>query len=359
MRVPRLLAGSTTGFLLAALLCAPTDAPAEIVWGADLSSWSVVGESPTACCAVGPELLDPLEAWRRGGGTWTRVRIWNDPPTAHGSRAAALALARRATELDLQVLLALHLSDTWADPGRQDTPAAWRDASVTDLADSLHAFTTSVLRGFRAAGVRVDAVQIGNEIDAGLLWPLGRWSSDGAGTPKSSHLPRLLRAAAKAVRAESQAKFVLHTTAPAAALLVHLRDRGLDFDVAGLSYYPWWHGDLDQLERMLIQVRDAIEKPVWLVESAYPHTLDWNDTTHNAVGMPAQLLVPFAATPEGQHAYFEALYERFHRTIADGVLFVFEPAWVSAPHEGSPWENLAWFDFSGRPLPVWSALRLR
>lgn len=340
---------------LALLSFAPATTTAEVTWGADLSSWTIVERAaPGSCCEFGPETLDAVEAWRRGGGRWVRVRIWNDPVDTHGSRDAAVAIALRATELDLRVLIDLHFSDTWADPGRQDPPATWRDLALDDLADSVRVFTSSVLRQLRDAGATIDAVQIGNEIDGGLLWPTGRIEYGVEKGPDTGRLELLLRAAIGAVRASTDAKVVLHTTAPAAVLLRRLHEHGVDFDVAGLSYYPWWHGDLDELERTLATWTAT---PVWLVECAYPHTLAWNDAVHNPVGRPDQLLLEFPATPEGQLGYFRALRDRYRAFADDGVLFVFEPAWVSTPGAGSPFENLAWFDFSGRALAVWTVLR--
>lgn len=352
-----MVAGAVLLALLALLRSVPATSAAEVAWGADLSSWSLVERAQGTCCEFGPETLDAVEAWRRGGGRWVRVRMWNDPVDAHGSRDAAVAIAVRATELDLRVLLDLHFSDTWADPARQDPPAAWHDLALVDLADSVRVFTTSVLRQLRGAGATIDAVQIGNEIDGGMLWPSGRVAYGGTNGPDTSGLELLLRAAIEAVRATSDAEVVLHTTAMASALLLRLRERGIDFDVAGLSYYPWWHGDLDTLERTLTAWTSATDTPVWLVECAYPHTLAWNDAVHNPVGRPAHLLAEFPATPEGQLAYFRALRDRYRRAVENGVLFVFEPAWMSSPGAGSPFENLAWFDFSGRALAVWTVLR--
>ncbi len=327
--------------LLCALLVAAPASATEPAWGADLSSWPAIAAQHPG--------LDPVEAWAEAGGTWIRVRVFHTSRHAHGRRDQARRLAARSQQHGLRVLLSLHLSDTWADPGRQVTPGAWRGLGADALADSLGAYVGSITKAF---GDSVDAIQIGNEIDPGILLPHGDFEADGAAS--------LLRAATDGIAPE--VPIVLHFSGQdegrvAAARVDALAAAGVRFDVVGLSWYPWWHGDRAALRRALDRVaRTAGDRRVWIVETAYPFTLGWNDDVHNPVGSSEHVRAGPPATPDGQRSWFAAVADIVDAHSATDVLFVWEPAWLAGDEPGSPWENLAWYDFDGDPLPVWDLL---
>jgi len=327
--------------LLSAMLAVGSAPAAGPMWGADLSSWPAIADRHPG--------IDPVSAWAGAGGDWIRLRVFHTSRHEHGGREQAHRLATRAKRHGLKVLLALHLSDTWADPGRQELPRAWRGLAPEVLADSLAAYVASITAGF--AG-RVDAVQIGNEIDPGILLPHGSFESAGA--------TRLLRAAT--ARSDSTTTIVMHVSGQAegkvaAARVTALDAAGVHFDVVGLSWYPWWHGDLAALRRALDRVaRAAGERRVWIVETAYPFTLGWADAEHNVVGTTEQLRNGPPATPAGQRAWFAAVADLVRAQPATDALFAWEPAWLAGSAPGSPWENLAWIDFAGERLPVWDLL---
>ena len=327
--------------LLCALLVAAPASAAEPAWGADLSSWPAIAEQH-------PD-FDPVSTWAEAGGTWIRVRLFHTSRHAHGRRDQARRLTARAREHGLKVVVALHLSDTWADPGRQEIPPAWRGLGPDALADSVSAYVGSITRDL---GDRIDAVQIGNEIDAGILLPHGSFTAGGA-------VP-LLRAAAAGV--DPAVPIVLHFSGQdeghvAAARVAALDAAGVRFDVVGLSWYPWWHGDHTALRRALDRVaRTAVDRRLWVVESSYPFTLGWDDDVHNPVGAVEHVGAGPPATPDGQREWFGILAGVVGAHPATDTLFVWEPAWLAGDAPGSPWENLAWFDFDGTPLPAWNLL---
>ena len=332
-----------------------------VMWGADLSSMARL-EAAGAVWTRDGQPGDPLQLMAASGWSLLRLRLWHTPAEPWQDLDSTLALAVRGQAAGFELLLDLHYSDTWADPGHQDPPAAWQGLALPALADSVRAYTRRVLERFADAGVTPRWVQLGNEIDGGLLWPAGR--VDGAwDTPAQwSALRQLLRAASLGVEDA-------FPTGTRPGRLIHLANSGwlagcsrfLDslgtaqgpaFETVGLSYYPWWHGAPGQLQATLGGLAQRFGRDLIIVETAYPFTLGWNDNTGNIVGLPGQLLPDYPATPAGQQAFLEMLRARL-AAVPGGLgraLLPWEPAWISAPLAGSPWENLCLFDFTGEAL---------
>jgi len=135
----------------------------------------------------------------------------------------------------------------------------------------------------------------------------------------------------------------------------------VNYDLIGLSYYPWWHGDMQALKENIIYLRNNYGKPVYVIETAYPFTLEWNDNVNNIVGNESQLLTGYSATKEGQKNYINDLLNLLKNSTnysCEG-LFYWEPAWISTQIWGSPWENLCLFDFNGESLPALKVLNTK
>ncbi len=264
----------------------------------------------------------------------------------------------------MQVLLDIHYSDTWADPGQQTKPASWAALGFSALTVRVREYTRDVLIAMGSAGALPNAVQLGNEITDGMLWPSGRISNAAQGG--WSNFATLLSAARQGVddacSPARRPKVIIHIDrgadfAAASWYFDNLNARSLRWDIAGLSYHPWWHGSLEQFRATAHGVATRYSKPVFLAETAYPWTLGWNDNTNNLVGLPQQLLPVYPATPAGQAAYMRAICEILHETpngLGQGVAW-WAPDWISTPI-GSAWENLAWFDFTGNVLPAAAAI---
>ena len=118
----------------------------------------------------------------------------------------------------------------------------------------------------------------------------------------------------------------------------NLLARGVDFDLIGLSFYPWWHGTLADLEANLADLSNRYGKGIVVAETAYPWTPDWHDDTHNMVGLPEHVLPGYPATVEGQRAFLADLMNTVAGVPDCGGLGVFywAPEWVAAPSFGSP-----------------------
>jgi arabinogalactan endo-1,4-beta-galactosidase len=305
---------------------------------------------------------DALTLLRDVGFTAVRLRVWHRP--GEGDLARTVALARRARAAGLDLLLDLHYSDTWADPGHQSKPAVWRLATFDALCDSVFVHSRDVVATLREAGAAPTVVQLGNEITAGMLFNDGRVDGRFDTPGQWDKLVRLLQAGREGVLASSpHTQILLHLDRGgdadgAAQFLDHLVERSFEFDMIGLSFYPWWHGNLDDLERTLATCARRYGKPIIVVETAYPWTLQWFDDTHNTVGLPSQLLPGYPASPAGQAAFCQDLARVVRRTPRKlGVgIFYWAPEWIAVPGADSPWENITLFDAEGALLPTARAL---
>jgi arabinogalactan endo-1,4-beta-galactosidase len=208
-------------------------------------------------------------------------------------------------------------------------------------------------------------VQLGNEITAGLLWEDGRatwaWNSWGP-------LAALLQAGVRGVRAGAGAGpvplVVLHLdrggdAGAARTFFQALQDQGLAFDVLGLSYYPWWHGELDRVRSTVAELKGHFAQEVMVLETSYPWTGQPATDAGNTVWQPSGLLPAYPPTPEGQRAYLRALVEAVRGAGGAGV-FWWSPEWLPAPGLSQPtagFETLTLFDLQGRALPALDELR--
>lgn len=310
---------------------------------------------------------DALRILEEHGMSHVRLRVWVDPADGYHDRDEVAAMAKRAKKLGLKTLVDFHYSDRWADPGHQTKPAAWVGYSVDELADAVFEHTYAVCKAMKRHGDAPDMIQIGNELNSGMLWPDGHtWDP-----PNWDNLATFLQAGADAVRACSpRTKVVLH--------LANGNDNGLyrwwfdnitsrlvDFDVIAASYYGYWHGSLGDLQRNLSDISQRYDKDVVVAETAYPFTLGFDDDHGNIIGLPEQLVAGYPATPEGQARNFRDVLS-IVRSLPDGRglgAFYWDATWTAVegngwdpedPSSGNAWENQAMFDFDDRALPVMS-----
>ncbi len=358
--------------LIAALLlglgiAAPVVASPATV-GADVSFLPQL-ESLGAVYRVDGVAVDPLDALKDAGFGLVRLRLWHTPAEPWNGLEDTVAFARRVSAAGYDLMLDIHYSDTWADPGHQTKPAAWTDIAFSALVDSVYSYTSAVMRRLRDAGVVPRYVQIGNEISSGMLWDDGRVGGAWDTPEQWDRLAALLSAGAAAVRdsvqSERRPRVVVHVDNGADNGLCrwffdNLTSRGVDFDAIGVSFYPWWHGTLPDLRDNLSDLAGAYGKEILVVETSYPWTLEGNDSTGNFVYSASQLLPGYPATPEGQTAFLTELLsvvEGIPGGFGCGVVY-WEPCFLSVPGgPDDPCENLTLFDFDGDALPaLWFAI---
>ncbi|MGG1313078.1 glycoside hydrolase family 53 protein [Cohnella laeviribosi] len=316
------------------------------------------------------ERRDIMAILQDAGTDSIRLRIWNDPPGGFCNLERTLVMARRIKARGLHFLLDFHYSDGWADPGKQWKPKAWAGLDLDGLGREVFRYTSEVLSALAKQGTPPDMVQVGNEITNGLLWDEGRVDGEFDTDGQREALASLLKAGVLAVR----------ETAPQAEVMLHIdrggdwpgtfkffdrmRRSGVDFDVIGQSFYPWWHGTLDDLRGNLEQTAREFGKPIYVAETAYPWTLRAPEGDGLIVGREDQLHPGYPASVEGQSAYLRDLMAVI-RGVPNGLgrgLYWWEPAWIPAKTSWSVghannWSNLTLFDFAGRKLASWDALR--
>ncbi len=338
------------------------------------------------------EQKDLLKILKSYGTNYIRIRLWNDPKAVDGKPygagntdyAVALRLAKRIKAAGLKLLLDFHYSDFWADPGKQRKPKAWEGYRVDELEQAVYAFTKEHMLKLIAEGVEPDMVQVGNELSNGLLWPEGQW-------PNFDNIARFVSAGIRAVR----------ETAPACKIMIHLdnggnnalyrewfdnyTERGEDFDVIGLSYYPFWHGSLQDLENNMNDIAKRFGKELVVAEVSMGHTTEDYASyeklePHERKGMATKPAlcekVPFAMTKEGQCEFMKAFLTAVEQ-VPDNMgrgFFYWEPAWLPVAGSGwatkaaleyikeagpcgNEWANQALFDYEGNALPALQVIR--
>ncbi len=310
---------------------------------------------------------DLLAILARNGINTIRLRLWHTPADGWNDLESTLAMAERVREADLKLLLDFHYSDTWADPGRQTKPSAWQGLSFDGLQDSLYTYTHRVMTALQERNATPAYVQIGNEISQGLLWDFGRVGGSFNNSTQWSQLRSLLNQASRAVREVApDTRIIIHTdrggdVGGATWFFGNLTAGAIDFDIVGLSYYPWWHGTLDAMENTITTVAASYGKPVLIAETAYPWTLQWYDNTNNLVGLPEHLLAGYDDLPDAQYRFLHDLIARV-AGVPDGLgagISYWAPEYVAVTGVGSVWENVTLFDNMGEMLPAMQAFRER
>ncbi|MBK8905850.1 MAG: glycosyl hydrolase 53 family protein [Anaerolineaceae bacterium] len=332
---------------------APTPEPmpqadAPFYLGVDLSYVNEMDDCGAAYQENGRS-RDAYALFSEHGANLVRARLWHNPDwTNYSTLADVTRTFTRAKEAGMATLLSIHYSDNWADPGKQQIPAAWEDLTEAELPDALYQYTYDVLSQLHAQGVLPNFVQIGNETNAGLV----KWV-DGLDWPRDAQLFNAGIRAVRTLAAETNThpQIVLHVAQPenASWWFREAKQHGVtDFDVIGLSYYPQW-SQLSPVDvgAFVTYLRQEYSKEVMIVETAYPWTFDAVEET--ADNILNQGIRGYGISVEGQRQFLVDLSQSLISNGGLGVVY-WEPAWVSTPcttrwGQGSHWENATFFDF--------------
>jgi arabinogalactan endo-1,4-beta-galactosidase len=283
-----------------------------------------------------------LQIFRDHGYNWVRLRLFHSPNQLPNDLAYTIAAAQQAKALGFKFLLNFHYSDTWADPAKQFIPRAWEGLSHDELVRAVHDYTRDTIIAFREAGVLPEMVQIGNEVIGGMLWP------DGKLPKRWPEFAELLQAGIAGMVAgcgdQPRPRVMIHIDRggdlPATkSFYNHCAELGVEFDVIGQSYYPWWHGSLDDLRNNLTYMAETYPQDIMLVEVAY----NWRRAEYR--DKPG----PFPETPTGQAEFLKQI-DQIVRDTPNGRgkgIFWWEPAVSPSPIAGR-----GMFDEQGNVLPV-------
>jgi arabinogalactan endo-1,4-beta-galactosidase len=314
---------------------------------------------------------DAITIMRNHGANCFRLRLFVKP-TGEGmvvqDIAYTIALAKRIKAVGAKIMLDFHYSDTWADPGKQHKPNAWIEYSLTELEQAVYEHTRESIAAMKKAGVTPELVQVGNEIDNGMLWPDGRVShgDNVNNTPKQyDQLARLLKAGIRGVRDGAPGEDV--TTIIHAAgggkwdKIQHyyksLLERGVEFDMIGLSNYPWWQGNISHQRQVFENLARTFKKPIISVEVAFLHRIQHNRKLTQWLN---DGLNEYPISPEGQKRYMEAFVRMVRETpngLGMGAIWWFPESIPLGDFKNWQSGAAAMFDGQGNALPVLDAFQ--
>lgn len=336
--------------------------PLPALVGADVSALARIEQAGGVFRDAGAP-GDAIAILRAHGANAFRLRLFvnpNDSDVQVNDLPYTVAMAARVKAAGAKLLLDIHYSDTWADPGHQATPAAWASLPLDSLAQEVERYTDSVVTTLKAAGALPDIVQVGNEIDAGMLWPLGQLYVQGADTLVAwTQFTALLKAGIRGVRdalgPADTVRIMLHYSQGGDAggtqwFFDHMHAYGVPYDLIGLSYYPWWHGTLAALTANLQATASRYGKDIVVVETSYP----WRATSVTGTGSMA-----WPVTPQGQARFLSDVLSAVTATPGGhgAGLFWWYPEAIQVPGL-FVWGggSLSLFDATGNVLPAAAAL---
>jgi len=346
------------------------------VRGVDLSGLAKNEDHGATYANAAGQGRDPVRLLARAGANVGRLKVWVNPADGYNDTRHVVAMARRIKAAGMKLLVDFHYSDRWADPGAQAPPAAWKTYDAPQMAAAVGAHTRSVLVALKSARLSADFVQVGNEINPGLLHPLGQTydvdPTDAVDGAQWDNVAAFLTAGATAAKSvDRRTQVLLHLTNINNGVggltwwLDAVTARQVPFDLIGLSYYGYWHGSLADLQNATTILSSRYDKDVAVLETAYPWTLQDDPATpyENILDQPSELVRGYPATPAGQAANFRAVQDVVVSAPGGrglGAVY-WEPAWTSVagagwdpadPASGNAWDNQAMFDHAGRLLPA-------
>ncbi|MEO8769057.1 MAG: beta-galactosidase GalA [Ferruginibacter sp.] len=247
--------------------------PVDKMLGADISFLPELEEKGMKFTDNDGKQKDAIEILKDHGLNYVRLRIFNDPARDSGYSPQkgfcdlehTKQMAKRVKVAGMKLLLDFHYSDYWADPGKQYMPAAWRGKSITALKQAVYDYTKMVVQALKDQGTTPDMVQIGNEINHGMMWPIGAINN-------LDSLAQLIYAGIQGVKAVSPSTTIMLHVAlggqndESKFFFDNMIARGVPFDVIGLSYYPKWHNTLADLDYNLNDLSHRYNKDVIVVE---------------------------------------------------------------------------------------------
>ena len=362
----------------------------DFIRGMDASAVLALENSGVKYYNFDGEEQDVFQTLSEAGVNYIRLRVWNDPYDEKGNGygggnndlPTAIELGKRATKYGMKVCIDFHYSDFWADPKRQHAPKAWEGMDIDEKCDALYDYTKDSLTQLLDEGVDVEMVQVGNEINNGM-----------AGEYYLPNVTQLLKSGTKAVREiadtyNKDIQVVIHYTniesnGEIDSLASNLQNNDVDYDIMGLSYYPFWDGSFDNMQRISRYIQKTYNKKVMIAETSYCYTSEDGDGSGNSLVGTDDIVKGYPATVQSQTTMVRDVCAAANEAGLEGV-FYWEGTWIpvgSATADNSPiwekygsgwassyasdydpddaglyyggcsWDNQAMFDFTGHPLP--------
>lgn len=352
------------------------DAPATMKFrGGDVSLLTRYEENGANYMDVnGTKITNMLSFFKQQGWNALRVRLFVDPSLASSSDKGqgvcqdlsyVVALGQRIKRAGFQFLLDFHYSDSWADPAKQFTPSAWSSLTANELYTKIYDYTKEALQQLVAADATPDFIQTGNEISYGMLWGSSSATASSlkkcytSSTDNWTYFTTLLKQAGKACREVCpKAKIIIHTERAGQSSVLNafyerMKSYEVDYDIIGLSYYPYYHGTLTTLKNNLQSLSSSFsDKKIMIVETGYYHAWQPSDVSYD-------LSSTYPITAEGQKQFTDALIETLNSVNNVNGLFWW---WPEANEYGLNWSTKRvtdnwynaglWDNQTGKALPA-------
>ena len=315
--------------------------PEDFIFGMDASCVPALEASDVKYYDFNGNEADVYQVLADNGINYIRVRIWNDPFNSEGKGygggncdiANAVAIGKRATASGMKLLVNFHYSDFWADPGKQMVPKAWKGLDIEQKTEAVYQYTLDCLTQLKEAGVDVGMVQIGNETNNYMC-----------GEKTWFNIQYLMQAGAKATREVfPQALVALHFANPEKVGSYETYAKKMDYyqvdyDVFASSYYPYWHGSIENLTKTLSTIATTYGKKVMVMETSYAYTGADTDFNGNTIGDGGAIEKAYPFTVQGQANHLRALTDAIVNDTVNGIGVVYwEGTWISVG--GQSWEE--------------------
>ena len=316
--------------------------PEDFIFGMDASCVPALEASGVKYYNFDGQETDVYQVLAENGVNYIRVRIWNDPFNSEGKGYGggncdinnAIAIGQRATKANMKLLVNFHYSDFWADPAKQMVPKAWKGMDIEQKTEAVYQYTLDCLTQLKNAGVDVGMVQVGNETNNYMC-----------GEKTWFNIQYLMQAGAKATReVYPEALVALHFANPekAGSYATYAKKMDyyqVDYDVFASSYYPYWHGSLENLSAVLTDIANTYGKKVMVMETSYAYTEEDTDFNGNTIGGGGTIIKDYPFTVQGQANSLRAITDTIvNGTGGAGIGVVYwEGTWISVG--GQSWEE--------------------
>ena len=290
---------------------------------------------------------DPYKVLAQSGINYIRVRVWNDPFDSEGNGYGggncdinnAIEIGKRATKYGMKLLVDFHYSDFWADPSKQMVPKAWKDMDIETKAEALYQYTKDCLKQLKDAGIDVGMVQLGNETNGSMC-----------GETKWMNIAYyLMGAGSKACREVfPKALIAVHFANPEkvtnyADYAKKLDYYSIDYDVFASSYYPYWHGTLDNLAEVLSSIAEKYNKKVMVAETSYAYTNDDSDYYGNTISDGGAIVKSYPFTIQGQANSVVDIVDTLVNKTKNAIgIFYWEGTWISVGGNSYEENSIKW-----------------
>jgi arabinogalactan endo-1,4-beta-galactosidase len=306
---------------------------------------------------------DPVATFSKHGWNTARLRVWVNPSDHWCDQAHTFAMAKRIKAAGMRLIIDFHYSDTWADPGHQDVPAAWAKLTHPQLVTTVRNYTRDFVKGLIAQGTVPYEVNVGNEVSGGMMWPDGKLYT-GDQKAQWGKFTDLLKAGILGVKDAQGSNSILigihidrgGDNGGSRYFYDQLKSYGVPYDLIGLSYYLWWQGPIDNLVANINDLGQRYGKDVVVAETMYPYSL--TPTNPNGwITKASQIDSRFPATSAGQRDYLTSLESVIQQVPGNhgGGLVYWAPECVFSDWT-TAFDNMSVFDRGNDRLPGMDAI---